>query len=104
MAPAAGLQLAFAIPNFLIQEQSVGLHYDQDNDVLDHLLDPGPLTFTGGRATRHPRPGPGVEIDEAAVERAAELGHRWRGPSWRHEDGSFDRVVIPGAADPDSSR
>jgi galactonate dehydratase len=89
IALAASLQLAFAIPNFLIQEQSVGIHYNQGNDVLDHLLDPGPLTFAGGYARRTTRPGLGIELDERAVERAAELGHRWRGPIWRHPDGSF---------------
>ncbi|MFC4006239.1 galactonate dehydratase [Nonomuraea purpurea] len=86
---AASLQLAFAIPNFLIQEQSVGLHYNQGDDLLDYLVDPGPLTFTGGHAARTTRPGLGIEIDEAEVERAARRGHRWRSPLWRHADGSF---------------
>ncbi|GAA3171626.1 galactonate dehydratase [Nonomuraea salmonea] len=86
---ASSLQLAFAVPNFLIQEQSVGIHYNQGNDVLDYLVDPAPLTFPGGYATRTERPGLGIEIDEAAVERAAEQGHRWRSPLWRHPDGSF---------------
>ncbi|MEV4805613.1 galactonate dehydratase [Nonomuraea sp. NPDC049421] len=86
---ASSLQLAFAVPNFLIQEQSVGIHYNQGNDVLDYLVDPAPLTFPGGYATRTERPGLGIEIDEAAVKRAAEQGHRWRSPLWRHPDGSF---------------
>lgn len=85
VALASSLQLAFAVPNFPIQEQSVGLHHNQGNDVLDYLVDPEPLTFTGGYARRTDRPGLGVEVDE----RAAELGHRWRGPIWRHPDGSF---------------
>ncbi len=86
---AASLQLAFAVPNFLIQEQSVGIHYNEGNDVLDHLVDPAPLTFPGGYATRTTRPGLGIEIDEAEVERMARQGHRWRSPVWRHADGSF---------------
>ncbi|MBE1588240.1 galactonate dehydratase [Nonomuraea angiospora] len=86
---AASLQLAFAIPNFLIQEQSVGIHYNEGNDVLDYLVDPAPLTFPGGHATRATRPGLGIEINEAAVERMARQGHRWRSPLWRHADGSF---------------
>lgn len=86
---ASSLQLAFAVPNFLIQEQSVGIHYNQGNDVLDYLVDREPLTFPGGYATRTTRPGLGIEIDEAEVERAAERGHRWRNPTWRHADGSF---------------
>jgi galactonate dehydratase len=28
-------------------------------------------------------------VDEKAVRRAAETGHRWRNQSWRHADGSF---------------
>jgi galactonate dehydratase len=34
------------------------------------------------------RPGLGVEIDETAVRKAAERGHQWRNPIWRHQDGS----------------
>ncbi|SDR22945.1 galactonate dehydratase [Thermostaphylospora chromogena] len=86
---AASLQLAFAVPNFLIQEQSIGIHYNVGNDVLDYLVDPAPFTFTGGYATRTTRPGLGIEIDEAEVERMARRGHRWRNPVWRHPDGSF---------------
>jgi galactonate dehydratase len=89
IALAASLQLAFAVPNFLIQEQSAGIHYHDGSHVLDYLLDPAPLTFTGGYATRTTRPGLGVDIDEAEVERAAQRGHRWRNPLWRHPDGSF---------------
>ncbi|MFI7129398.1 galactonate dehydratase [Nonomuraea sp. NPDC050153] len=89
IALAASLQLAFAVPNFLIQEQSVGIHYNQGNDVLDYLVDPGPLTFTAGYAARTVRPGLGIEIDEAEVERMARQGHHWRTPLWRHPDGSF---------------
>ncbi|MEU4162973.1 hypothetical protein [Actinoplanes sp. NPDC026670] len=29
----------------------------------------------------------GIDIDDDAV--AAEVGHRWRNPIWRHDDGSF---------------
>lgn len=86
---AASLQLAFAIPNFLIQEQSVGIHYNQGNDILDYLVEPALLTFPGGYADRTTRPGLGIEIDEDAVERMARQGHRWRNPVWRHPDGSF---------------
>ncbi|MFD0656074.1 galactonate dehydratase [Thermocatellispora tengchongensis] len=89
IALASSLQLAFAIPNFLIQEQSVGIHYNEGNDVLDYLVDRGPLTFTGGHAARTALPGLGIEVDERAVERMAAQGHRWRNPVWRHADGSF---------------
>jgi galactonate dehydratase len=86
---AASLQIAFATPNFLIQEQSVGIHYNHGNDVLDYLADPTPLRFVDGYAALPTAPGLGIEIDAAAVERADEIGHRWRNPVWRAHDGSF---------------
>jgi len=33
-------------------------------------------------------PGLGITVDEEAVQRADRVGHRWRPPVWRHEDGS----------------
>jgi galactonate dehydratase len=89
IALAASLQIAFATPNFLIEEQSIGLHYNQRNDLLDYLMEPGIFRFVDGYATLPAGPGLGIEIDEAAVRRAAEIGHRWRNPVWRGPDGSF---------------
>jgi galactonate dehydratase len=89
IALAASLQLAFATPNFLIEEQSIGLHYNQRNDLLDYVMEPGIFRFVDGYATLPAGPGLGIEIDEAAVRRAAEIGHRWRNPVWRGPDGSF---------------
>jgi galactonate dehydratase len=89
IALAASLQLAFATPNFLIEEQSIGLHYNQGSELLDYLVDPSVFRFTDGYAAPPERPGLGIEIDEAAVRRAAETGHRWRNPVWRGPDGAF---------------
>ena len=89
IALAACLQVAFATPNFLIQEQSGGIHYNVTGDLLDYLVDPSVFRFVDGHCERPTGPGLGIEIDEAAVRRAAEIGHRWRGPVWRHPDGSF---------------
>lgn len=89
IALAASMQLGFAIPNFLIQEQSLGIHYNRGHDLLDYLLDPAPFRFTDGHAARPTGPGLGIQIDENAVRRADAIGHRWRNPVWRHSDGSF---------------
>jgi galactonate dehydratase len=89
IALAASLQVAFATPNFLIQEQSVGIHYNGDADVLDYLVDLEVFRFVDGFVARPTKPGLGIDIDEAAVRRAAEVGHRWRSPIWRHHDGSL---------------
>jgi galactonate dehydratase len=89
IALAASLQLAFATPNFLIEEQSIGLHYNQGSELLEYLVDPSVFRFTDGYAAPPDRPGLGIEIDEAAVRHAAETGHRWRNPVWRGPDGTF---------------
>ncbi|ADD39767.1 galactonate dehydratase [Stackebrandtia nassauensis] len=86
---AASLQVAFATPNFLIQEQSLGIHYNERADLLDYLVDTEVFSFADGHVARPTRPGLGITIDEAAVRAAAEHGHAWRSPVWRHPDGSF---------------
>lgn len=89
IALAASLQIAFSVPNFLIQEQSLGIHYNETCDLLDYVVDPTPFRFVDGMADRPVTPGLGITVDEDAVRRAAEVGHRWRNPVWTHPDGSF---------------
>jgi galactonate dehydratase len=90
IALAASLQLAFATPNFLIQEQSLGIHYHHASaDLLDYVVDPAPLRIVAGHIARPPGPGLGINVDEDAVRRADATGHAWRNPVWRHDDGSF---------------
>jgi galactonate dehydratase len=89
IALAASLQLAFATPNFLIQEHSIGIHYNQGSELLDYLVEPAVFRFVNGHAALPTGPGLGIEIDEPAVRRAAEVGHRWRNPVWRGADGAF---------------
>jgi galactonate dehydratase len=86
---AASLQVAFATPNFLIQEQSRGLHYNRDGDLIDYVTDPAPFTYVDGHAEWNPLPGLGITVDEAAVRAADKRGHAWRNPLWTHDDGSF---------------
>lgn len=90
IALAACLQIDFASPNAVIQEQSLGIHYNVGSDLLDYLLDPSVFDFQDGYVARPTGPGLGIEIDEAAVRAAAERGdHPWRTPTWRHPDGAF---------------
>jgi galactonate dehydratase len=86
---AASLQVAFATPNFLIQEQSVGMHYHDGLEPLRYLTDSSLFRFTDGYAARPTGPGLGIEVDEEAVRRADEIGHAWRSPVWRLEDGGL---------------
>ncbi|MGV1009742.1 MAG: galactonate dehydratase [Dermatophilaceae bacterium] len=89
IALAACLQVDFATPNTLIQEMSWGIHYNVGGDLLDYLVDPSVFAIVDGHVARPTRPGLGIEVDEAAVRRAAQVGHRWRSPAWRLSDGSL---------------
>jgi galactonate dehydratase len=85
---AASLQLDFCTPNAFIQEQSLGIHYNQGSDLLDYLTDPDVFHYQDGFVPRLTGPGLGIEIDEAKVRAMASIGHNWRNPVWRYEDGS----------------
>ena len=88
IALAACLQLDALCHNATIQEQSLGIHYNQTNDLLDYLADPGVFAYTEGYVAIPGGPGLGIEINEEYVRAQALGGHRWRNPVWRHADGS----------------
>ena len=87
-ALAACLQVAGATPNHLIQEQSIGIHYNKGAEVLDYVLDTEPLKFVDGSFERLTGSGLGIEIDEKAVREASARWETWQNPVWRHADGS----------------
>ena len=89
IALAANLQLDAVCYNAFIQEQSLGIHYNTTNDLLDYLKDPSVFAYREGFVAIPQGPGLGIEIDEEVVERMARTGHRWRNPVWRHADGSL---------------
>ncbi|WNF00323.1 galactonate dehydratase [Streptomyces luomodiensis] len=86
---AASLQVAFTTPNFLIQEQSIGIHYNVGAGPLDYLVDTTPLRFHDGHLPRTAAPGLGIDVDEKAVRAADNTVADWHNPLWRHTDGSF---------------
>lgn len=88
IALAASLQMDAVSQNAFIQEQSIGIHYNQGSDVLDYLVDPSVLAIEQGYCEIPDGPGLGIEIDEAVVVSRAGEGHRWRNPVWHHRDGS----------------
>jgi galactonate dehydratase len=88
IALAASLQVDFCTPNAFIQEQSLGIHYNQGSDLLDYLVDPTVFRYEAGYVGRLAAPGLGIELDEAKIRAAAQVGHRWRSPLWRNADGS----------------
>jgi galactonate dehydratase len=89
IALAACLQVDAVSYNAFIQEQSLGIHYNQSNDLLDYLTQPEVFAYDKGYVTIPQGPGLGIEINEEYVKERAAIGHRWRNPVWRHKDGSF---------------
>ncbi|HLM53825.1 MAG TPA: enolase C-terminal domain-like protein, partial [Pseudoxanthomonas sp.] len=88
IALAANLQLDAVCYNAFIQEQSLGIHYNADNDLLDYLGDRSVFDYRNGSVAMPAGPGLGIEIDMDYVTERAAQGHRWRNPIWRHADGS----------------
>ena len=88
VALAACLQVDFVSHNAMLQEQSIGIHYNEGADLLDYVLNKEDFTCQDGDIAALPKPGLGVEIDEARLLQASQQPPNWRNPVWRHADGS----------------
>ena len=88
IALAACLQVDATCHNAFIQEQSLGIHYNTGNDLLDYLEDASVFKYDSGFVNIPSGPGLGIKINEQRVREMAKEGHNWRNPSWYHEDGS----------------
>ena len=74
--------------NAVIQEQSMGIHYNVGKSVLDYVLNKEDFSFTDGFVQLPVRPGLGVEVNRELVMAENEHPHNWKNPVWRHADGS----------------
>ena len=88
IALAACLQVDASCHNAFIQEQSLGIHYNKENDLLDYLVDKSVFDYEAGHCKIPGGPGLGIEINEEYVRQRAAVGHNWHNPVWRNEDGS----------------
>ena len=89
IALAASLQLDFCTPNAVIQEQSLGIHYNRGADLLDYLEDRSVFEYRDGNVFRSKLPGLGISVNEERVREAAKVGHDWKNPVWRTADGTI---------------
>lgn len=89
IALASCLTVDFVSYNAVIQEQSMGIHYNQDGELLDYVVNKEDFAMTDGFIKPLDTPGLGVVVDEDALKAAAERGHNWKNPLWRHEDGTI---------------
>jgi galactonate dehydratase len=89
IALAACLQVDAVCYNAFIQEQSLGIHYNATGDLGDYVLPNHGFTLKDGFLDIPQAPGLGIEINEPFVRAQAAIGHNWRAPEWRHDDGSI---------------
>ena len=89
IALAACLAVDFVSYNAVIQEQSMGMHYNKGAELLDYVHNKEDFKITDGYIKPLPKPGLGVEVDEDYVMEMAKEGCDWKNPIWRHEDGSI---------------
>jgi galactonate dehydratase len=88
VALAACLAIDFVSYNAVLQEQSMGIHYNKDGELLDYVKNRSDFKLTDGFIKPLPLPGLGVDIDEERVIEASRNAPDWRNPVWRHADGS----------------
>lgn len=87
LALASCLQVDATCHNAVIQEQSLLIHYNQSNDLLDYMENPELFEYKKGYVDVPDEPGLGVRVNEDLVRKLAG-NHGWKNPAWRHEDGS----------------
>lgn len=89
IALAACLQLDAVVQNAFIQEQSLGIHYNDGNDLMDYIKNPEIFEYEDGYVKIPQLPGLGVIVDEELVIEKSKIPNNWHNPVWRHEDGSI---------------
>lgn len=89
IALAACLTVDFTSYNAVIQEQSVGIHYNVGRELMDYVKDRKRFAIINGDMFPSDKPGIGVDIDEKLVQEEDSRKICWHNPVWRHADGSI---------------
>lgn len=88
IALAACLNVDATSYNAVIQEQSIGIHYNVGKSVLDYVNNQDDFKFTDGWVEMPKKPGIGVDVNKELVLEENKTPHNWKNPVWRHADGS----------------
>jgi galactonate dehydratase len=90
IAFAAALQFDFCTHNVLIQETSLGIHYNKGEiDLLSYISNKEDFQIQSGLIYRTDKPGLGIEMNEEIIKEMSKIQHNWSNPIWRNSDGSF---------------
>ena len=89
IALAACLNVDAVSYNAVIQEQSIGIHYNVGKSVLDYVNNKEDFRFIDGCVQLPVKPGIGVDVNKDLVLEENKTPHNWKNPVWRHADGSI---------------
>ena len=88
IALAACLNVDATSYNAVIQEQSIGIHYNVGKSVLDYVKNQEDFAFTDGYVNLPVKAGLGVDVNKELVIEENKNPHNWKNPVWHHADGS----------------
>ncbi|EKP96191.1 gluconate dehydratase [Lacticaseibacillus casei 12A] len=86
---AATLQVDACTPNVFIQEQSLGIHYNQGFDLLDFVKNKEIFQYKDSYVQLPKGPGLGIDMDEDKIKEVAHEGLVWSNPAWKNYDGTI---------------
>ncbi|MFA0080333.1 galactonate dehydratase [Vibrio artabrorum] len=89
IALASCVQVDSTCNNAIIQEQSIGIHYNKGCDVLDYMINKEVFDFEDGFCNNIDNPGLGIEINEEFMIEQQRKNIDWHNPHWTNNDGSF---------------
>jgi galactonate dehydratase len=92
IALAACMQIALSTPNFVLQEMSLGIHYNVEageEDLNTYLLDQSVFDIREGYVDALKGPGLGIEINEQIVRKISKDTAPWISKEFHGPDGSI---------------
>lgn len=94
IALAASMQVDLSIPNFVIQEMSLGIHYNttesgEEYDITNYIKDTSVFDVKDGYVKALDGPGLGIEVDEEEVRRVSKGTKPWVTTGFFGPDGSI---------------
>lgn len=92
IALAACMQIGISTPNVVIQEMSLGMHYNTEageEDLTTYVRDKGVFDIEDGYVRALSGPGLGIEVDEDAVRRISQSTGYWQPKEFFGEDGGI---------------
>jgi galactonate dehydratase len=92
IALAACMQIDLCTPNFVIQEMSLGMHYNVEageEDLNTYLVDQTVFAIKDGYVAALRGPGLGIEVDEKVVREVVKTTGHWQCKEFYGPDGSI---------------